>query len=220
MRRPRAGRARDAFTRGQKLRAVLRNRQDPRKTFRCSPPIRSWTSTANGAGQAARSRRGDAHAHAALGARSSGAYGLCAGRCGGANRIEERVDDARSLLRAAPGGDRRVRRRPASRSTRRALTESKAAPRRWSSRSRATFIPSWVAAGPLHSCAAPSWDLRSRKRIIAPELTALKTQEAGVTIFTYRDERRLFALIGIIIVAALFALLQIGAQRVGIGESD
>ena len=34
-------------------------------------------------------------------------------------------------------------------------------------------------------------------------------------IFTYRDERKLFALIGIIIVAALLALLQIGAQRSG-----
>jgi rod shape-determining protein MreC len=36
-----------------------------------------------------------------------------------------------------------------------------------------------------------------------------------VTIFTYRDERKLFALIGIIIAAALLALLQIGAQRSG-----
>ena len=38
---------------------------------------------------------------------------------------------------------------------------------------------------------------------------------SGVIIFTYRDERRLFALIGIIIAAALLALLQIGAQRTG-----
>lgn len=37
----------------------------------------------------------------------------------------------------------------------------------------------------------------------------------GSVIFTYRDERRLFALIGIIIAAALLALLQIGAQRSG-----
>lgn len=36
-----------------------------------------------------------------------------------------------------------------------------------------------------------------------------------MTIFTYRDERKLFALIGIIIAAALLALLQIGAQRTG-----
>ncbi len=34
-------------------------------------------------------------------------------------------------------------------------------------------------------------------------------------IFTYRDDRKLFALIGIIIVAAILALLQIGAQRAG-----
>lgn len=34
-------------------------------------------------------------------------------------------------------------------------------------------------------------------------------------IFTYRDERKLFALIGIIIVAAVLALLQISAQRAG-----
>ncbi len=37
----------------------------------------------------------------------------------------------------------------------------------------------------------------------------------GAAIFTYRDERRLFALIGIIIVAALLALVQINAQRSG-----
>lgn len=37
----------------------------------------------------------------------------------------------------------------------------------------------------------------------------------GVEIFTYRDERRLFALISIIIVAAALALLQINAQRTG-----
>ncbi|HYL27021.1 MAG TPA: rod shape-determining protein MreC [Candidatus Nitrosotalea sp.] len=36
-----------------------------------------------------------------------------------------------------------------------------------------------------------------------------------MTIFTYRDDRKLFALIGIIIAAALLALLQIGAQRSG-----
>ena len=36
-----------------------------------------------------------------------------------------------------------------------------------------------------------------------------------VDIFTYRDERRLFALISIIIVAAALALLQINAQRTG-----
>ena len=36
-----------------------------------------------------------------------------------------------------------------------------------------------------------------------------------MTIFTYRDERRLFALISIIIVAAALALLQINAQRTG-----
>jgi len=36
-----------------------------------------------------------------------------------------------------------------------------------------------------------------------------------LTIFTYRDERRLVALIGVIIAAALLALLQIGAQRTG-----
>ena len=34
-------------------------------------------------------------------------------------------------------------------------------------------------------------------------------------IFTYRDERKLFALIAVIIAAALLALLQIGAQRSG-----
>ncbi|MGC1379891.1 MAG: rod shape-determining protein MreC [Candidatus Baltobacteraceae bacterium] len=38
---------------------------------------------------------------------------------------------------------------------------------------------------------------------------------AGSIIFTYQNERRLFALIGIIIVAALLALVQIGAQRSG-----
>jgi rod shape-determining protein MreC len=37
----------------------------------------------------------------------------------------------------------------------------------------------------------------------------------GVDIFTYRDERRLFALIGVIIVAALLALVQINAERSG-----
>lgn len=37
----------------------------------------------------------------------------------------------------------------------------------------------------------------------------------GSIIFTYQNERRLFALIGIIIVAALLALVQIGAQRSG-----
>jgi rod shape-determining protein MreC len=37
----------------------------------------------------------------------------------------------------------------------------------------------------------------------------------GVDIFTFRDERRLFALISIIIVAAALALLQINAQRSG-----
>jgi rod shape-determining protein MreC len=37
----------------------------------------------------------------------------------------------------------------------------------------------------------------------------------GVEIFTYRDERRLFVLISIIIVAAALALLQINAQRTG-----
>ncbi|MBV9719026.1 MAG: rod shape-determining protein MreC [Candidatus Eremiobacteraeota bacterium] len=36
-----------------------------------------------------------------------------------------------------------------------------------------------------------------------------------MTIFSYRDERRLFTLIGIIIAAALLALLQISAQRSG-----
>jgi rod shape-determining protein MreC len=37
----------------------------------------------------------------------------------------------------------------------------------------------------------------------------------GRSIFTYRDERRLAALIGIIIIAALLALVQINAQRSG-----
>ncbi len=50
------------------------------------------------------------------------------------------------------------------------------------------------------------WDLRCRKR---------NEGGLGVDIFTYRDERRLFALISIIIVAAVFALLQINAQRTG-----
>jgi rod shape-determining protein MreC len=50
------------------------------------------------------------------------------------------------------------------------------------------------------------WDLRCRKR---------NEGRLGVDIFTYRDERRLFALISIIIVAAALALLQINAQRTG-----
>ena len=40
-------------------------------------------------------------------------------------------------------------------------------------------------------------------------------QAEGVAIFTYRDERKLFALIAVIIAAALLALLQIGAERSG-----
>lgn len=36
-----------------------------------------------------------------------------------------------------------------------------------------------------------------------------------MAIFTYREERRLFAVIGVIIVAALVALLQVGAARTG-----
>ena len=48
--------------------------------------------------------------------------------------------------------------------------------------------------------------MRSRKR---------NERRLEVTIFTYRDERRLFALISIIIVAAVLALLQINAQRTG-----
>lgn len=50
----------------------------------------------------------------------------------------------------------------------------------------------------------PAWAHR-------PEIT----DAAGSIIFTYRDERKLFALISIIIAAALLALLQIGAQRTG-----
>ena len=45
--------------------------------------------------------------------------------------------------------------------------------------------------------------------------TTTASERAERAIFTYRDERRLFALIGIIIVAALVALVQIGAQRAG-----
>jgi len=48
-----------------------------------------------------------------------------------------------------------------------------------------------------------------------PKGERLTTGNAEFTIFTYRDERRLFALIGVIIAAALLALLQIGAQRSG-----
>jgi rod shape-determining protein MreC len=44
---------------------------------------------------------------------------------------------------------------------------------------------------------------------------ALNAHERSCQINTYRDERKLFVLIAIIIVAALLALLQIGAQRNG-----
>ncbi|MGB6522161.1 MAG: rod shape-determining protein MreC [Candidatus Cybelea sp.] len=44
---------------------------------------------------------------------------------------------------------------------------------------------------------------------------ALSAHERSYQINTYRDERKLFVLIAIIIVAALLALLQIGAQRNG-----
>ncbi len=59
------------------------------------------------------------------------------------------------------------------------------------------------------------WDFRCRSRkarLPNSGLVAADTCWSG-RIFTYRDERRLFALISIIIVTALVALLQIGAQR-------
>jgi rod shape-determining protein MreC len=65
----------------------------------------------------------------------------------------------------------------------------------------------------LASCAlCASWDLRCPHR---SSVAARAPLVRNTSIFTYRDERNLFALIGIIIIAAFLALLQINAQRSG-----
>ena len=105
---------------------------------------------------------------------------------------------------------------PANRSTKRALTASKAAPPLWSRLSTATFIRSWVFRSPASFGRCGGWDFRCRPRTpshLTRDTRGRSVAEKGPPIFTYRDERRLFALISLIIVTALVALVQINAER-------
>ena len=124
------------------------------------------------------------------------------------------LDDAGALLSARRSSKSPSTWRAGSRSTRPALTASKGARPRWSSRSTATFIRSWVFRWLASFAPCGGWDFRCRPRIpwlLNCGLGARTPWERPI--FTYRDERRLFALISLIIVAALIALVQIGAQR-------
>ena len=78
-----------------------------------------------------------------------------------------------------------------------------------------TNVPTTVADEPLLAVARGAGEILASPSLLEQHASARRPTDEVVPIFTYRDERKLFALAGAIIVAALLALLQLDFIRSG-----
>ena len=78
-----------------------------------------------------------------------------------------------------------------------------------------TNVPTMVAIDPLTCVARGAGEILGSPTLLERVRAARRPLHEVVSIFTYRDERKLFAVIGLVIVTALIALIQLDAAKTG-----